>query len=491
MTVSLKHRTVSGVKWQMLNKIAQKVLSVGTFAVLARILEPSTFGLFAMAFILIDGFHLFKAFGLDTALIQRKENVEEAAHTAYFIVQITGFVLCGVCYLIAPLAGYFFHNPDVTAITRALGLIFVFTSFSKIPTTLLTKAMRFNTLAGIELVGAVVNSLFAVVFALLSPTVWALVWAYLTKQLVMAVMARRISGFRLKWQFDWKIAKELLHFGKFMVGLSFLWYFGENINNIVIAKILGTTMLGFFALAANIGNAINTHFVSLLEGVMFPAYASVQHDKEEVRRIYLKTTKFVSLISMPFAVALIFLAKELVLTLYGWKWISIVPLLQLFGLTQLAVPVLACSGSLFLGCGCPRNLYKLTVISLIVKVPLLILLTYKYGLIGAVVAGILATIVTALLNLRMVYKLTSLRWCEFLPQFLPSIYCAAGMIVVILMGRWLSAPWHVMDDVLPRLIYAGTISALSLLGYIGCVWIFDRTAAVEVKTLLIKKRNKN
>ena len=42
---SLKQKTVSSAKFLILNNVLQKIISVGTFAVLARILEPSTFGL--------------------------------------------------------------------------------------------------------------------------------------------------------------------------------------------------------------------------------------------------------------------------------------------------------------------------------------------------------------------------------------------------------------------------------------------------------------
>ena len=169
--MSLKQKTFSGVKWQVINKVLQKAISVGTFAILARILEPSVFGLFALAFVAIDGFHILKSFGLDSALVQRKDNIEEAADTAYVIVQAQGIILFAICFLIAPLAAHFFHNPQVESVIRALGVIFIFNSFSKIPTTLLVKNMRFNITSAIELVGSVVNSVCAVSFALISPTV--------------------------------------------------------------------------------------------------------------------------------------------------------------------------------------------------------------------------------------------------------------------------------------------------------------------------------
>jgi len=486
--VSLKQQTVSGVKWQMVNKIAQKVLSVGTFAVLARILNPSTFGLFAMAFILIDGLHLLKSFGLDTALIQRRDNIEEASHTAYFIVQVQGFVLFGICFLVAPLAGFFFKNPDITAIVRALGIIFIFSSFSKIPTTLLTKQMKFNTIAAIDLIGAVVNSCVAVALAFVWKNVWALVWAYVAKQFVTALLARFFSGYRFKWSFNWKIAKELLHYGKFMVGMGALWYFGDNVGNLIVGKMLGTAILGYFALATNIGNLINTHFTYLLEGVMLPAYSSIQHDKEEVKRVYLKTTKFVAILSMPFAVALIFLAKNLVLVLYGKKWLEVVPLIQIYGVMQLMVPILACSGSLFLGCGKPKFLYHLSWVGLLIKLPLLFILTKYFGVIGTVTAGFLVVVITLPLNFLMVSRIVNLKTTEFLKQFLPSLCCSLAMLAVIFVFKTAiisnSIPCFLGSQLVELAIYA----IFGFGAYLAAFYLFDRSAAIEVKQLLIKKK---
>ncbi|OGW82200.1 MAG: hypothetical protein A3G33_10770 [Omnitrophica bacterium RIFCSPLOWO2_12_FULL_44_17] len=469
----------------MINKITQKVISVGTFAVLARILDPSTFGLFAMAFILIDGFQIFKSFGFDSALIQRKENIEEASHTAYFIVQGTGVLMFLLCYLAAPVAAGFLHNQEVTSIIRALGFIFVFSSFARIPSTLLTKQMRFNVLAMIDLIGAVVNSAVAITLALISPTVWALVWAYLLKQLTVAILTRKFSGYRLKWKFDTKVARELFRFGKFMMGLSILYYFNDNINNIVIAKILGATALGYYALSANIGNFINTHFTYLLEGVMFPAYSSIQQDREEVKRVYLKTVKLVSIVAFPFCILLIFLAKEFTLTLYGAKWLPIVPLIRFFGVIQMVVPVYVCSGSLFMGCGRPDYLQRIALYQLLLQIPALILFTKYLGVIGAVVAVFVTFWSFLPLNINWVRGLVKFQIKEFLQQFLPSIYCAGAMTLVMLAIKLLAC-YSTFSFLNTNYLVSLFVLAFSgAVAYVVAFFYVDRALALETKQLIL------
>lgn len=483
---SLKHKTFSGVKWQVINKVAQKVISVVSFAVLARILEPSVFGLFALAFVAIDGFHILKSFGFDSALIQRKENIEEAADTAYVIVQAQGFILFAVCFFIAPFAAQFFHNPQIASVVRALGVIFIFSTFSKIPSTLMAKDMRFNVISLIDLVGSVVNCVCAVIFALISPTVWCLVWAYVIKQITVSVLSYFASGYRFKFRFSTKIAKELFGYGKFMLGLSILWYIGGNVDNIVVGKILGVTLLGYYALSMNIGNLINTHFIYLLSGVMFPAYSSIQHDREEVTRIYLKTTKFVSLISIPFSVALIFLAKELVLAVYGVKWLEIVPLIRILGTMQLVVPILVCSGSVFLGCGKPQFNYQITLWGLLVKIPCLIFFTTKWGLIGTVCTDVVTLMATAPVNVMLVRRIVSFRFLDFLKQFLPSIYCSSAMLLAIQGVRMILFGYP-----LPMVFGRNTLGLLTLgisglAAYLVAIFFIDRPSLKEVVKLILK-----
>ncbi|MDD5218369.1 MAG: lipopolysaccharide biosynthesis protein [Candidatus Omnitrophica bacterium] len=483
---SLKHKTVSGVKWQMVSKITQKAISVGTFAVLARILEPSTFGLFALAFVAIDGFHIFKSFGLDSALIQRKDRIDDAAHTADFIVLGMGFLMAIVCFLIAPLAAYFFHNHDVLSVIQVLAVIFVISSFSKIPGTLLAKQMRFGVLSVIDLIATIVNSFFAISFSILTPTVWSLVFAYLIKQIVTALLYRIISGYRFKWYFDYRLAKELLHFGKYMMGLGWLGYLNENIANISIGKILGALDLGYYALANNIGNFINTHFTYLLEGVMFPAYSSIQHDREEVLRVYLKTTKYVSLLALPFSVLLIFLPKELVLTLYGEKWLAIVPLLRIFGIVQLFAPVSICSGSVFLGCGKPEYNYRIALYAVLIKIPLLIIFTKYYGLIGAALVDLIILCVLLPLNMQWVRSIIPFNYLKLFKQFIPTISCAIVMIAVVAGVKAFILPLLEFQQYLTYLINLVLPSMIGLGAYLMAFSLIDRAAIREIKQLIVK-----
>ncbi len=484
---SLKQRTISGIKWQVINKVIQKMISVISFAILARILEPATFGLFALAFVMIDGIGLFRTFGIDAGVIRRKECPDIVKDTAFFIVQSSGIVIFIICFFSAPIAAHFFKNPEVKSVIQALGFIFIMSCMGRISQAVLVREMKFKLLSVVEMIGSTLNSVFAVIFALFTPTVWALVGAYLIKQLTITLLTVHFSGYKFKWQFDFKIAKELFHFGKFLVGESVLWFLSGNIGNVAIARCLGTVALGYYALAGNIINFMNSHFTALTSNVLFPAYATLQNDPEDLKRAYLKTNRFVAMINTPFCVAIIILARDLTLTLYGKKWLPIVPLMQLIAFTQIVAGLTISTGTIFNGCGKPKYAYYLALVHLICRIPLIIIFTMKWGVYGTVASNLVLSAIVTPAYFYLMKRIVHYRYRELIAQILPSMYCSLIMAASIFLIQNVFQHYHLVPAFHLHNAYVLLSSVIvGFLAYVAGSFLIDRSSSIEMKQMLFK-----
>ncbi len=483
---TLKEKSVSGVKWQVINKVIQKGVSVVSFAILARILEPATFGLFSLSFVLIDGIGLLKTFGIDSGLIQKKDCSEKVKDTAFLMIQLSGLIVFFICYLSAPIAGIFFKNENVVTVIRALGVVFILSCFGRISQAMLVRDMRFKLLSYIEVIASVLNSIFSVVFALITPTVWALVWAYLIKQLSMTALTVCFSPHKFKWQFDWKIAKELFHFGKFLTGVSLIWFANNNIGGVVVGKILGTTALGYLALAGAILSFMNTHFTALISNVLFPAYSTLQHDPESLKRAYLKTNKFVAMFNVPFTVANLLLAREIVLTLYGDRWLPVIPLMQLTAIANIVVPIMVSTGTIFNGCGKPEYSFRLALLNLVIRIPLVIIFTIKWGVVGNIVSALVNLAIVTPVYFYLVKKIVRFSYRELFDQFLPSIYGSCVMAIVILFFQtalhFYQPVWLTVMKIIPLVLF----SLAGVVVYAVSIFLIDRSSSLEAKRMIFR-----
>ena len=94
----------------------------------------------------------------------------------------------------------------------------------------------------------------------------------------------------------------------------------------------------------------------------------MQDSLESLRDIYLKTTRYVSLVSVPAAICIIVFAPEFINDVYGAKWAPAIIPLQLLGIYGLIRSVAANMGNIFKAGGKPHWLvgigaFRLTVMA--------------------------------------------------------------------------------------------------------------------------------
>jgi O-antigen/teichoic acid export membrane protein len=486
---SLKMKTVRGFKWLAFNQFIQRVLRLISTAVLARILAPSEFGLFAMAFIAIDAFSFFKSFGVDAALIQKKEDedFETAKHTAFWIIQATGLVIFLLFQIAAPFVAAGLRNPDLVVILRVLGAIFIINNFGRISTSLLTKKMRFAMVSVIELISSVANILVSIALAYAWKSVWSLVVAYLVKMVITGVMSVMYEPYRAKFVFDRKLAKEMMHFGKFMVGGTIVAYVTNNLEQIIIARYLGAVLLGYFVLARNITSFTQQQVVAHISRVLFPAFASIQNDPQALKRAYLGTARYISIIAIPFSVGIAAVAEEFTLALYGEKWLEIVPLIQVLALTQIVGPLTAGTGAVYMGSGKTKWTYYLNIARLAVKVPLLYFMGKNYGLMGVAYSGIVTQLLFSPITFHLTRRLIPFSTLDWLKQFIPATVSSAVMLgaiygVKFLLQAYPGLVFFNFHHLLP-LIYC---ALLGLPAYVISFYFVDRQLMRDVFKMVFR-----
>src|SRR5215212_6757203 len=118
----LTQKTVKGVFWSYLSFLGGKGLNFITTIILARLLLPEQFGLIGYCLIVIQYVDILNSAGIDTALIARREKVQEAANAAFIANMIFGVVCFAITWLIAAPVSVFFKSPEIVPLFRALGL---------------------------------------------------------------------------------------------------------------------------------------------------------------------------------------------------------------------------------------------------------------------------------------------------------------------------------------------------------------------------------
>src|SRR5687768_14177820 len=137
--MDLKTKAIKSTVWYVGTRVWVQALSWGVTLVLARLLSPEDYGLFAMAFTVITFMELFQEFGLGVSIIQRPNMSKFQINAIFWLLAGASILIVVFTFLGAEFASRFYEEPRLVWMIRILSLSFLFNSLGVVPYSLLTK----------------------------------------------------------------------------------------------------------------------------------------------------------------------------------------------------------------------------------------------------------------------------------------------------------------------------------------------------------------
>jgi O-antigen/teichoic acid export membrane protein len=391
----LDGRILRSSGWVAVSLGGRQLASVLSLVVLARLLEPRAFGLVALAWTVLAFAEQIQESGVGSALVYRRHEIERAAASALIWGPLASLILYAATFLLAPLLADLLHTPGLVSVLRALGLVLFCRGLIVVPRAILARKLDFRARAKADVVAAVVQAAVAVALAFAGFGVWSLVLGALAAEAAQVAILWAVVPWRPSpGAASWRILVEMMRYGRFVSVGSILNVIGTTIDNITVARLLGTAPLGYYAVAFRVATFPTSVIGPIVGRVMFPVYSMLQGDLQAVRRAYLQNLQRVAIVALPVSVGTAIAAEPIVLALLGETWLPTVAPLRILAVYSLLRSFVAPAGELFKGIGRPHFGPLFSLPHLALTVPVLYLLTSSFGLEGAAL-GMLVMIAAA------------------------------------------------------------------------------------------------
>src|SRR6266516_961779 len=151
LLTNLRQRTISS---GLITAVAQGVqffMNLAYIMVMARLLVPQDFGLFAMVTTVMGFLIIFQDPGLSTATVQRQEITHAQVSNLFWVNVAVGGVATLLVAMSAPAVAWFYREPRLVGMTLVLSITFVLTSSAVQHIALLNRQMRFKVIAVIDI----------------------------------------------------------------------------------------------------------------------------------------------------------------------------------------------------------------------------------------------------------------------------------------------------------------------------------------------------
>lgn len=394
--------------------------------ILARILSPREFGLIGMLTIFIAISQSFIDSGFSSALIRKKKCTQTDYSTIFYFNLVIGVLFYFILFIAAGAISSFFKEPQLKLLLQVLGFGVLLNAIGLIQRTILTKEINFKLQTKTSLVASIGSGAIAITMAFLNYGVWSLVALTLTRFGLTSLFLWIWAKWKPLWVFSKDSFKELFAFGSKLLLSGLISTTFRNIYFLIIGKYFSAIELGYYTRADQFKALPSQNLTAIISRVSFPVLSRIQDDVPKLKATYqkiIRSTMFVTFILM---LGMAAVAKPMVLTLIGAKWLPAVIYLQMLCFVGMFYPLHALNLNMLQVQGRSDLFLKLEIIKRILAVPTIII-GIIFG-IKIMILGMMAnTMIAYYLNSYWSGKMLGYSFLQQVKDILPSLAIAAIM----------------------------------------------------------------
>lgn len=395
--------------------------------VLARILAPEDFGLVTIATAITAILDVITDVPLAAALVRLDRIDKRYSDTAFTLGLLRAILMVAIVSALAYPAGLFYEDPRLTMILPVLALAPAVRAMQSPGMAMLFKAHNFRASFLMEVGGKFIGFAAAVTVALVTQNYWALVISPVVANVSNIVLSYLLAPCRVGLSLG-----KIRYFSGFLGWLfpaqfvsAVMWQF----DRLFLGSVIPKATLGHYGVAYNLASLVEQSLRKATNAPLMSSFVLLGDQKERLCRGYRMTDSAIIMAGLPIYLPVILFAHPLVAVVLGPEWQPTAPLLQ--GLAIALLPAMARLPfrPLALAVGRTDYVFYVATLTLLVRVPF-VMLGYGLGGVNGVITGIgCAGVINALITMHFVFRITGMRpleqahetWRPLLAAILPGL----------------------------------------------------------------------
>jgi O-antigen/teichoic acid export membrane protein len=448
--------------WSSAESLFRFGLQFAVSVVLARILSPRDFGIYALTFVfsslsrvLIDG-------GFSSALIQ-KQDTDQETETAVFLYNVlAGAVLSLGIAAAGPFVARAYGFPVLEHLMFASAAIVFVTSLAAVPGALMHRRLEFVTISKIIITSSILGGGAGVIAAIAGAGVWTFVIQSAVSTLYSTIATWFVTDWRPRKPWRLAPARSLTRFSSFLVISSILETAYSNGYPLVLAKLYGVFDVAYFNRGQNLQANPSSVVGSTIQRLLFPALSQCSADRERMKAMARYATRAAAAINTPIMFFLATFPQLVIHVIYGSKWLPASAVLAVLAISGALFPMQVINLQVLLASGKSDIFFKLELYKKAVGISFVIVGCF-FGLMGIAFAQAISLVIALVLNASPTVRLIDYSLVEQLRDCMPATALSGAVMGCL----WFLAPF--LDVSAPVKLL--TVLALGGAAYLGAALV--------------------
>ena len=386
---SIKKQIVSGAFYIGIARYSGIFFQIIISAILARLLDPSDFGIIAIATVVMAFFSLLSDVGISPAIVQKKElGKTDFDHIFTFTIYlgiILGLLFFGCSWPISS----FYEDKQLQPICQLMSLLLFLSCARIVPFGILLRNKEFKYQSFSTLFSNMIGGIIACITAYIGFGVYSLVIAFVIPSLLIFILFYIKHPVCFKYILDINPLKKIFSYSLYVFLFNLVNYFSRNLDKLLVGKYVSLSDLGQYQKSYQLMMMPLNSISDVVTPVLHPIFSEYQSDIIFIKEKYFKFLHVVSYISFPLSIFLFFASREIILIIYGDNWEPAINPFQILSLTVCSQMLLSSTGSIFQAVNATKAFFVAGCLCALFMISSFVISLYIWGSIESVAWGFL------------------------------------------------------------------------------------------------------
>lgn len=394
---NLKKQSMTAMLWSGADLFLRQGVQFVVTVILARLLLPEEFGTIALLYLFTGIASVFIDGGFSSALVQKQDATQTDESTVFWINLVIGIVSGLALWAMAPLIAEFFGYPILVPLTGMLAIGLTVNALGSIHLTLFGKNLDFKKPMFVSAVASIVSGVTTIALVINDFGIWALAWQTIVASMVSTLMLWLVSPWRPTFEFSLYSARGLFRFGSYLMLSALIEVAYSRMYALLIGKLHGVRELAYYNRADNTKQIPVDVLSDAFARVIFPVFSAAAGDTERLRNGVRLSVQTMMLIQLPMMFGLMATAENCIYVLFGERWLSVAPILQVLCIAGMFWPLQVINLNVLKAQGHSDLFFRLEIVKKIVGIISLLIGSF-YGVMGIAWCQVAYSLVSFLIN---------------------------------------------------------------------------------------------
>jgi PST family polysaccharide transporter len=326
--IDARHEMKRGLWWGGASTVAMRILDVGGSLLVLAFLSRAEVGLAALAWSIAVLLESFNGLGISYVIVRQRDLTHRDLSGLFWFCTLLGVAMVAIVAATAPFLAIFYADWRLYPMMLVAAAKLIFVGAAVVPLGILSRDLDFKTSGAVQTLATLGEALTKVILVALGFGAWGLVISNLARGVFLCLALWRLAPFRPVWVAADAAVRKAIRFGLRVSASGTLYQAYRNMDNLLIGRVLGASVLGVYQTAFQLGMTPLEIVLQLVNRVQFPIYSALRDKPAELAEAFNRSARTLFLFLGPVAVFLCFARTDILSILGGGRWLPAVPMIQ-------------------------------------------------------------------------------------------------------------------------------------------------------------------